>query len=857
MASEAIPSAIRDYFGTIPDSSVVCLQELARGKDGWSDLYLDGWRLCSHRNADAWRGTGILFQKEQWVVMRKKATRRGTWFRLRHTTGKELWFGSSHFAPGCTQHEHALQVHDHLEGLPPTQLPVLWGSDLNAEVSWGVNEFGEADPVGTNGKAIEFSNQCSRRLLRLNAPGQDAFETPTSQPRQEGREGKRIDVVVVGRVQCEHTQIHQGSHLVLGTDHELLSVKYTIDKGKPYRSHNTRPRVWTGARDVKVISHLDQGVLKDLARKCTKPKPSYSYRDPDEVKQAFRAARRDPSAGAWTRARNFRKKARRAWEEERLKRATECNWDSVRSLRERPFQGWDAQFAEAQGESDPHEVIHRHLESIYTTGNVIPPLPAWPGEIEAFTMAELEQALAGGKRGKSVGIDGTSHELLLGVASLPGGKTQLLEFYNRIFVGANPPEDWGMAIMTLIPKEAVPVDPKSLRPICLGSATSKVYSRLLLQRTLPSLRHRAPAQCAGPERQTADYVYTVGKLMDLESCWCSGLVAAKIDLRKAFDMTHRPALLDLLWRRLGDGPVYRNWHALLSETSALLVTEWGSSFLQLDRGIRQGAVESPALFSALAEDCLLTCQARFRWARAPKAFPELLEEILFMDDGVLWARNAKGLEIKLEQWARVLLEYGLELNPAKCKVYYSPYATSTAQIKVNGVVIPRVEVLEIMGIPFRVGASSSSLIAPLITRARNKFWSLKHLFRAKTSLPGRLKLMERILGGTALWPVCAIMPDSHALGLLNATQLQLVIWMLRLAKRPTEQWLHLNRGPIEGRDRSCTGLWALVGPLAGSPGSGPMQATGPVAWTRRCRGCISALWVQGFGMVAWSEGLQG
>ena len=286
--------------------------------------------------------------------------------------------------------------------------------------------------------------------------------------------------------------------------------------------------------------------------------------------------------------------------------------------------------------------------------------------------------------------------------------------------------------------------------------------------------------------------------MDLESCWCSGLVAAKIDLRKAFDMTHRPALLDLLWRRLGDGPVYRNWHALLSETSALLVTEWGSSFLQLDRGIRQGAVESPALFSALAEDCLLTCQARFRWARAPKAFPELLEEILFMEDGVLWSRSAKGLEIKLEQWARVLLEYGLELNPAKCKVYYSPYATSTAQIKVNGVVIPRVEVLEIMGIPFRVGASSSSLIAPLITRARNKFWSLKHLFRAKTSLPGRLKLMERILGGTALWPVCAIMPDSHALGLLNATQLQLVIWMLRLAKRPTEQWLHFKQRAYRG-----------------------------------------------------------
>ena len=43
------------------------------------------------------------------------------------------------------------------------------------------------------------------------------------------------------------------------------------------------------------------------------------------------------------------------------------------------------------------------------------------------------------------------------------------------------------------------------------------------------------------------------------------------------------------------------------------------------------------------------------------------------------------------------------LNPAKCKVYFSPYMTGPREVRVEGVSIPEVDVFEVMGVPFPAG----------------------------------------------------------------------------------------------------------------------------------------------------------
>ena len=96
----------------------------------------------------------------------------------------------------------------------------------------------------------------------------------------------------------------------------------------------------------------------------------------------------------------------------------------------------------------------------------------------------------------------------------------------------------------------------------------------------------------------------------------------------------------------------------------------------------------------------------------------------------------------------------------------------------------------------------------IFARTKSKFWSLKHLFRAKTPLSGRLRLMHRVLGGTALWCAGASLPNSKLLS-------QLVCWAMRLSKGAAEPWVEYkvrclrsarNAIHLHMRDRWST-LW--------------------------------------------------
>ena len=51
-----------------------------------------------------------------------------------------------------------------------------------------------------------------------------------------------------------------------------------------------------------------------------------------------------------------------------------------------------------------------------------------------------------------------------------------------------------------------------------------------------------------------------------------------------------------------------------------------------------------------------------------------------------------------------------------------------------------------------------------------------------------------------MWCVGAILPDAHALGLVNSLQLQLVTWMLKRGQRAGEEWVqHFVRTRRESR----------------------------------------------------------
>ncbi|CAE7311616.1 unnamed protein product [Symbiodinium necroappetens] len=397
-------------------------------------------------------------------------------------------------------------------------------------------------------------------------------------------------------------------------------------------------RVWTSG--PQLIDGIDQGVLKKLARECTKPKPGKAYKDPTAVKQAVKTARVSRTAAAWKEVHKLRKHARKVWENQRIQEAMQGDWEQVRKLRMVKNTGWDIHFAEKQGEGDPHQCIHEHLESIYTTGNQLPELPTWDGEVQAFTEDELKTAIAAGHRNKAVGTDMTSHELLQGIMDTPGGCTHLLEFYNHILCTADIPADWNRAIMVVIPKTSFPSEPGDLRPLSMGSAAAKVFAHMLLTRSAPQIQLKGPEQCCGKGRQTCDFIFVVSRLMQLEHEWKQGTCWLKVDLAKAFDKVDRRVLVNRLEQRMGMCAEFRCWYNLLRGTDAVLQTGWDTSIIAMHDGIKQGAIESPAFFGFLAETCLHEASVRYKWHEQANTFPGLeLNNLLYMDDGLQWSNG--------------------------------------------------------------------------------------------------------------------------------------------------------------------------------------------------------------------------
>ena len=335
-----------------------------------------------------------------------------------------------------------------------------------------------------------------------------------------------------------------------------------------------------------MINKIDHNILRTMAKHCTKPKPGKGYKDNQEVKEAMQRARSNPSADNWKAVQNLRKKSIRQWETERIREATQGDWEQVRKLRAKKNVGWDCHYAEQQDEGEAHNSVHKHLQNIYETGDTLRELPPWQGEVEAFTLDELDMALQAGHRGKAVGLDQTSQELLQGICATPGGREQLLEYFNKVLCTAEIPSDWNKVLMLVIPKVAFPSHPGDLRPLAMGSATAKLFARLLLQRSEPKIRVQGPEQCCGKGRQCCDFLFVVSRLMQLEQEWRRGTCWLKVDLAKAFDKVDRRVLNSQTARTLGDGARI----SLLVQSSQAgmmrcLQTSWDTSVLHMHGGI--------------------------------------------------------------------------------------------------------------------------------------------------------------------------------------------------------------------------------------------------------------------------------
>ena len=62
----------------------------------------------------------------------------------------------------------------------------------------------------------------------------------------------------------------------------------------------------------------------------------------------------------------------------------------------------------------------------------------------------------------------------------------------------------------------------------------------------------------------------------------------------------------------------------------------------------------------------------------------------------------------------------------------------------------------------------------------------------------RARVLQRVVGSTALWCICCLPPDAATMTMLNSVQLQLMVWMLRFARRAGGSWEEFRQRAFRG-----------------------------------------------------------
>ena len=252
-------------------------------------------------------------------------------------------------------------------------------------------------------------------------------------------------------------------------------------------------------------------------------------------------AKASKSREQWKAALRARRQARREWEQERVRRASQCDWKAIKDIKLDGQGSWDSGFADHQT-GDPHDVVEAHFKKLYR-GSATQKTIFHEGEVVAFTVDEVKTAVGQMKAGKSVGRDGTCKELFQGLLEVEGGASHLAEFFTQVLVTKSVPQEWNHVLLILLAKVPCPIEAKDLRPIALSSGSSKLFARLLLNRCLPKLGANSPAQCARKHRQCADYVFSFWRVLELCREWHLPIVCVKVDIKKAFDTVHKGKLI--------------------------------------------------------------------------------------------------------------------------------------------------------------------------------------------------------------------------------------------------------------------------------------------------------------------------
>ena len=290
----------------------------------------------------------------------------------------------------------------------------------------------------------------------------------------------------------------------------------------------------------------------------------------------------------------------------------------------------------------------------------------------SITEEEVILAIRKLKSGKAGGLDGVLSEML------KAGKYITVNFltklFNAIFDSNQYPTQWAKAVVIPIHKKGATDNPNNYRGISLLSAISKCFTSILNRRLYKWMENenKILENQAGfrKEYTTIDHIFTLHAIA--QSCLSRKgrkLYVAFVDFKKAFDSVNHVKLMECLQNEGVQGKFYEILKTMYqSLISCVRIKGTCSDFFHCPKGVRQGCVLSPTLFSLFINKLAEHVSQSGR--HGVQLLPGLMELfiLLFADDVTLISTSTIGLQNQLDCLKQSCEELKLEVNIDKTKI---------------------------------------------------------------------------------------------------------------------------------------------------------------------------------------------
>ena len=208
---------------------------------------------------------------------------------------------------------------------------------------------------------------------------------------------------------------------------------------------------------------------------------------------------------------------------------------------------------------------------------------------------EVREAMRKMKTGKVTGPDGLSIELIEALEEY--GIEKVTTLLNEIY-------DMSRSIFIALPKKPGATDCELHRTISLMSHVTKLLLRIIMMRVRNKINPEiAEEQCGFVEgKGTTNAIFILRTLIERALEIQKDVYLCFIDYTKAFDTVRHDEIIKELTKLRIDGKDLRiiknmDWE----QTAAMRVEGEISAFRKIKRGVRQGCVLSPDLFSLYSE----------------------------------------------------------------------------------------------------------------------------------------------------------------------------------------------------------------------------------------------------------------